>query len=42
MLVVVQQNNTTLCDKFVSDLWQVGGFIRVLWFAPPIKLTAMI
>jgi len=28
--------------KFVSDLHQVGGFLRVLWFPPPIKLTAMI
>ena len=28
--------------KFVSDLWQVGGFLRVLWFSPPIKLTATI
>ena len=26
--------------KFVSDLRQVGGFLRVLWFPPPIKLTA--
>ena len=25
--------------KFVSDLWQVGGF---LWFPPPIKLIATI
>ena len=25
--------------KFVSDLRQVGGFLRVLWFPPPIKLT---
>ena len=25
--------------KFVSDLRQVGGFIRVLRFPPPIKLT---
>jgi hypothetical protein len=25
--------------KFVSDLRQVGGFLRVLWFSPPIKLT---
>ena len=24
--------------KIVSDLWQVGGFLRVLWFPPPIKL----
>jgi hypothetical protein len=28
--------------KFVSDLLQVGGFLRVLWFPPPIKLIAMI
>ena len=28
--------DTTLCDKvnFVSDLWQVGNFLRVLWFSP--------
>jgi hypothetical protein len=28
--------------KFVSDLQQVGGFLRVLQFPPPIKLTALI
>ena len=28
--------------KFVSDLWQVGGFLRVFRFTPPIKLTATI
>ena len=28
--------------KFVSDLGQVGGFLRVLRSPPPIKLTAMI
>ena len=28
--------------KFVSDLWQVGGFLCVLQFPPPIKLTATI
>jgi hypothetical protein len=28
--------------KFVSDLLQVGGFLRVLRFPPSIKLTAMI
>jgi hypothetical protein len=28
--------------KFVSDLRQVSGFLRVLQFPPPIKLTAMI
>ena len=26
--------------KFVSDLRQVGGFLRVLQFPSPIKLTA--
>ena len=29
-------SNTTLCNK-VSDLQQVGGFLWVLWFPPPIK-----
>ena len=28
--------------KFVSDLRQVNGFLRVLLFTPPIKLTATI
>jgi len=28
--------------NFVSDLQQVGGFIGVLRFPPPIKLTATI
>jgi hypothetical protein len=26
--------------KFVSNLRQIGGFLRVLLFPPPIKLTA--
>jgi hypothetical protein len=30
----------TYVIKFVSDLQQVGGFIKVLRFPPPIKLTA--
>ena len=35
--------DTTLSDKkFVSDLQKDGGFLRVLWFPPPIKLTATI
>ena len=25
--------------KFLNDLWQAGGFFRVLRFPPPIKLT---
>ena len=33
--------DTTLCDK-VSDLRQVGYFLRVLRLPPPIKLTATI
>ena len=28
--------------KFVSDLRRVGGFLRVLWFPPPIKLATTI
>ena len=32
----------TCVIKFVSDLQQVGGFLQVLWFLPPIKLTAII
>jgi hypothetical protein len=28
--------------KFISDLRQVRGFLWVLLFSPPIKLTAMI
>jgi hypothetical protein len=28
--------------KFVSDLWQVGGFLRVIQFPQHIKLTATI
>jgi len=28
--------------KLVSNLRQVDGFLRVLWFPPPIKLTATI
>jgi len=28
--------------EFVSDLRQVDGFLRVLWFPPSIKLTATI
>ena len=28
--------------KFVSDLHQVGGFLRILRFPPPIKLTSTI
>ena len=33
--------DTTLCDKFVSDLRQVFSFSQVFRFPPAIKLTAM-
>jgi hypothetical protein len=26
--------------KFVNDLQQVSDFLQLLWFPPPIKLTA--
>ena len=39
--ILIRARSTTLC-KFVSDLRQVGGFLRVLQFPPPIKLTATI
>jgi len=28
--------------KFVSDIQQIDGCLKVLWFPPPIKLTATI
>ena len=28
--------------QFVSDLWQAGGFLWVLRFSPPLKLTTTI
>jgi hypothetical protein len=34
--------DTTLCDKVCQWLAQVDGFLRVLQFPPPIKLTSMI
>ena len=36
---VVSQIMVRRVIKFVSDLWQIGGFLRVLRFPPPIKLT---
>jgi hypothetical protein len=43
---VVSSNSTQAMQhyviKFVSDLRQVGGFLLVLRFPPPIKLTATI
>jgi hypothetical protein len=40
--VVSSNHTTTYVIKFVSDLRQVGGFLRVLRFPAPIKLTALI
>ncbi len=50
MTIKVVSSNSTNCDvysiqlyvlKFVSDLWQIGGFLLVLRCPPPIKLTAI-
>ena len=47
----VESSNLAYCEvysiqhyviKFVSDFRQVDGFLRVLLFPPPIKLTATI
>jgi hypothetical protein len=42
MAVGVASSNPGHVIKFVSDLRQVGGFLMVLWFPPPIKLTIAI
>jgi hypothetical protein len=34
--------NATICNKVVSDSWQVCGFLRVLRFPPTTKLTSNI
>jgi hypothetical protein len=35
----IRYNNITLCDKVVSDLQQVGDFLRVLQFPLPNVLS---
>ena len=30
--LVVFAGYSGLCDSFINDLWQVGSFLRVLWF----------
>ena len=39
--ISIRARCTTLCDKFVSDLRQVSGFLRVLRFSPgtPVSST---
>ena len=39
---ISSNNRFNYVIKFVNDLRQVGGFVGVLLFPPPIKLTAMI
>jgi hypothetical protein len=34
--------DTTLCERFINDLRQVGGCLRVLRFPSPIKLNVTI
>ena len=50
MTTKVVSSNPTYCEvyllqlyviMFVSDLWQVSGFLRVLRFPPPIKLITI-
>ena len=38
----IEVDTFRLCDKFVNDIRLVGGFLGVLRFPPPIKLTATI
>jgi len=40
--ISIRARCTTLCDKACQWLAKVSGFLRVLRFPPPIKLTAMI
>ena len=39
---VINNNEDHRNRMIVGFMWQVGGFLRVLWFAPTIKLTAKI
>jgi hypothetical protein len=42
-LILLRQSvlDATLCDKVVTNLRQVSGFLQVLRFPPPIKLTSI-
>ena len=42
MLLVAMCTWYNICDKVVCDLQEICGFLQVLRFPPPIKLTAMI
>ena len=41
---IAEQLNSTnhISSRLVSDLQQVRVFIQLIWFPPPIKLTAII
>jgi hypothetical protein len=41
MLLLWQTKDFDYVNKIVSDLRQVGGFLRVLRFPSPIELTAI-
>jgi hypothetical protein len=41
-VMLVDQLTVHYVIKFVSDLWQVSGFLWLLLFPPLIKLTATI
>ena len=40
ILLIARCTRYNIVIKFVSDLRQVSGFLWVLWFPPPVKLTA--
>ena len=42
MVVVFTNTSAIIAYQFVSDVRQVGGFLNVLRFPPPIKQTATI
>ena len=42
LTIQIQTNMFLIWIKFISDLRQIGGFLRVIRSPPPIKLTATI
>jgi hypothetical protein len=42
MFAIYTAEVLTDINYITTDLWQIGGFLRVLRFPPPIKLTATI
>lgn len=38
-LSISSSNGKVYTYKIVGDLWQNSGFLQILWFPPPIKVT---